>query len=148
MVHQQEKEIKFDPLAHQAFGSEKAEVEYVENLNLGADAAAVTLEGHGLLKSRFDEMSLGKTLWTFRRVVIITLAVYTGYMCEGFEVSDFEDTLSKAILICSKQLGAGGSIVANAGFIREFGEGGSGVRALNPTWCELKSRPSTNTYAN
>lgn len=35
----------------------------------------------------------------------------------------------------SKQLGAGGSVVANAGFIKQFGtESGQGVRALDPTW--------------
>ena len=35
------------------------------------------------------------------------------------------------------QLGAGGSIVANAGLIKEFGTGGEGVRALDPTWRKL-----------
>jgi hypothetical protein len=39
------------------------------------------------MKSRFDELSLPKTLWTFKRVLLIVLSVYTGYMCEGFEVS-------------------------------------------------------------
>ena len=35
------------------------------------------------------------------------------------------------------QLGAGGSVVANAGFIKQFGtEAGAGVRALDPTWCK------------
>jgi len=35
------------------------------------------------------------------------------------------------------QLGAGGTIVANAGFIKQFGtESGVGVRALSPTWCK------------
>ena len=35
------------------------------------------------------------------------------------------------------QLGAGGSVIANAGFIKQFGtRGGEGVRALNPTWGE------------
>jgi hypothetical protein len=35
----------------------------------------------------------------------------------------------------TSQLGAGGTIVANAGFIKQFGtEGGTGVRALSPTW--------------
>lgn len=38
------------------------------------------------------------------------------------------------------QLGAGGAIVANAGFIKQFGtRGGEGVRALDPTWCEYSS---------
>lgn len=34
------------------------------------------------------------------------------------------------------QLGAGGTVIANAGFIKQFGDGsqGAGVRALNPTW--------------
>lgn len=33
------------------------------------------------------------------------------------------------------QLGAGGSVIANAGFIKQFGKkGDSGVRALDPTW--------------
>jgi hypothetical protein len=43
---------------------------------------------YGLVKSRFDEMSIPRTLWVFRRVVLVSLAVYTGYVCEGFEVSE------------------------------------------------------------
>ncbi|KAL7919433.1 general substrate transporter [Trichoderma austrokoningii] len=58
---------------------------------------------YGLVKSRFDELSIPRTLWVFRRVVLVSLAVYTGYVCEAFE------------------LGAGGSVVANAGFIKQFG---------------------------
>jgi SP family general alpha glucoside:H+ symporter-like MFS transporter len=76
-------------------------------------------DSYGLVKSRFDELSIPRTLWVFKRVILVSLAVYTGYVCEGFE------------------LGAGGSIVANAGFIKQFGtEGGAGVRALDPTWCK------------
>lgn len=37
-------------------------------------------------KSKFDDLSVGQTLWTFRRVVLVSLAVYTGFVCEGFEV--------------------------------------------------------------
>ncbi|KAK8147894.1 hypothetical protein G3M48_000772 [Beauveria asiatica] len=75
-------------------------------------------DAHGLVKSRFDQLSLLQTVWVFKRVILVTLAVYTGYVCEGFE------------------LGAGGSIVANAGFIKQFGTNGgeNGVRALDPTW--------------
>lgn len=40
-----------------------------------------------LKKSRFDNLSIPRSLWVFRRSVLVTLAVYTGYMCEGFEVS-------------------------------------------------------------
>lgn len=33
------------------------------------------------------------------------------------------------------KLGAGGSVIANRGFIKQFGTGeGAGVRALDPTW--------------
>ena len=42
---------------------------------------------YGLVKSRYDELSIPQTLWVFRRAVLVTLAVYTGYVCEGFEVS-------------------------------------------------------------
>ena len=41
------------------------------------------------------------------------------------------------------QLGAGGSVIANRGFIREFGNGDAGgdgsVRELDPTWGKLES---------
>lgn len=67
--------------------TEKHDVTHVENLGLGDEALGVTVDGNGLLKSRFDELSIPRTLWVFRRVVLVTLAVYTGYMCEGFEVS-------------------------------------------------------------
>ncbi|KEF55030.1 uncharacterized protein A1O9_08683 [Exophiala aquamarina CBS 119918] len=97
---------------------EKAEALHLSGI--GADAVGVTevdgYESYGLVKSRFDELSIPRTLWVFRRVVIIVLAVYTGYVCEGFE------------------LGAGGSVIANAGFIKQFGDGNSGVTALSPTW--------------
>lgn len=50
----------------------------------------ITKEGneHALFKSKFDNMSLSRTTWVFRRVVLIALAVYTGFVCEGFEVSE------------------------------------------------------------
>lgn len=70
---------------------EKHEVEHVEKAGINDDVAVVTAEGAGLMKSRFDEMSIPKTLWVFRRIVLVTLAVYTGYMCEGFEVSKDSD---------------------------------------------------------
>ena len=44
-------------------------------------------DSYGLLKSRYDELSIPRTLWVFKRVVLVSLAVYTGYVCEGFEVS-------------------------------------------------------------
>ncbi|KAN0102857.1 MFS general substrate transporter [Hyaloscypha variabilis] len=81
------------------------------------DVKIDSYDSYGLVKSRYDELSIPRTLWVFKRVVLVSLAVYTGYVCEGFE------------------LGAGGSVVANAGFIKQFGtDHGAGVRALDPTW--------------
>ena len=86
-------------------------------------AAAAAMEGYALSKSRFDQLSIPRTLWVFRRAVLVCLAVYTGYVCEGFE------------------LGAGGSVVANAGFIKQFGTTDEiGVRGLSTTWCEYINR--------
>lgn len=73
--------------------SEKPEV--VLDDNVTADDVTKD-EGYGLVKSRFDELSIPRTLWVFRRVVLVSLAVYTGYVCEGFEVSktsNFQDSL-------------------------------------------------------
>ncbi|OAA61997.1 General substrate transporter [Niveomyces insectorum RCEF 264] len=72
---------------------------------------------YGLVKSRYDELSIPRTLWVFKRVVLVSIAVYTGYVCEGFELS------------------SSGSVIANAGFIKQFGDGkANGVRSLNSTW--------------
>jgi SP family general alpha glucoside:H+ symporter-like MFS transporter len=78
-------EIRSQPLQYDA--TDKAAIDHVEKLGLDGEAAAVTYTGQGLLKSRFDEMSIPRTIWVFRRSVLVVLAVYTGYMCEGFEVS-------------------------------------------------------------
>lgn len=43
---------------------------------------------NGLLKSSYDELSVPRTVWVFKRVVLVSIAVYTGYVCEGFEVSE------------------------------------------------------------
>ncbi|KAK5053225.1 hypothetical protein LTR84_002199 [Exophiala bonariae] len=97
---------------------EKAEALHLDGI--GADLVGVAevdgYESYGLVKSRFDELSIPRTVWVFKRVLLVTLAVYTGYVCEGFE------------------LGAGGAIIANAGFIKQFGDGSTGVRALDATW--------------
>ncbi|KAL1891069.1 hypothetical protein Sste5346_007894 [Sporothrix stenoceras] len=72
-----------------------------------------------LLKSKYSELSVAHTLWVFKRVALLSIAVYTGYVCEGFELS------------------SSGSVIANAGFIKQFGDEGrsaDGVRALNPSW--------------
>lgn len=71
--------------------SEKPEI--VLDDNVTADDVTKD-EAYGLVKSRFDELSIPRTLWVFKRVVLVSLAVYTGYVCEGFEVSqtlDFHD---------------------------------------------------------
>ncbi|RSH89781.1 hypothetical protein EHS25_001767 [Saitozyma podzolica] len=76
--------------------SEKPRVEHFES------KARDDVVYEGLHKSRWDELSIPRTLWVFKRAVL---------------------------------LGAGGSIITNAGFIKQFGDQTSGgVRALNPTW--------------
>lgn len=105
-----------EPITNQ---SEKTTEAHLEGIQTEIDdvTKADAYDSYGLVKSRYDELSIIRTLWVFKRVVIVCLAVYTGYVCEGFE------------------LGAGGSVVANAGFIKQFGrDGGTGVRALSPTW--------------
>ncbi len=52
----------------------------VENISMGG------YDSYGLVKSTFDDLSIPRTLWVFRRVTLVALAIYTGYVCEGFEV--------------------------------------------------------------
>jgi hypothetical protein len=63
---------------------EKANIAHVEGDNVKVDG----YDSYGLVKSTFDELSIPRTLWVFRRVTLVSLAVYTGYICEGFEVID------------------------------------------------------------
>lgn len=69
--------------------SEKPEDVRIEETQAdGIDMAKIDgYDSYGLLKSRYDELSIPRTLWVFKRVVLVSLAVYTGYVCEGFEVS-------------------------------------------------------------
>ena len=55
--------------------------------DLGHEVTFDVSVGHDLFKSKYDELSVGRTLWVFKRVALISIAVYTGYVCEGFEVS-------------------------------------------------------------
>lgn len=97
---------------------EKEVISYVESRNPDLeDKVDVTHIAGGLRKSPFDHLSIPRTLWVFRRVFFYIVLVCTGYVCEGFE------------------LGAGSTVIANNGFIKQFGSrGGEGVRALDPTW--------------
>jgi SP family general alpha glucoside:H+ symporter-like MFS transporter len=64
--------------------SEKPEeVRMEEEVDLKANG----YDTYGLVKSRYDELSISRTLWVFKRVTLVSLAVYTGYICEGFEVN-------------------------------------------------------------
>lgn len=64
--------------------SEKQELEHLEETREDVDYQP----GYGHVKSRWDELSIRRTVWVFRRVILIAIAVYTGYICEGFEVSE------------------------------------------------------------
>ena len=94
-----------------------------------------------LRKSRLDELSIPRTLWVFRRAVFYTFCVYTGFLCEGFEVRMAQSRWQVLRLIL--QLNAGSSVVANAGFVKQFGaQDSADVRTLDPTWREyIKSWP-------
>ena len=52
-----------------------------------------------LRKSRLDDLSIPRTLWVFRRAVFFTFCVYTGFLCEGFEVCRTDDCLDYRLLI-------------------------------------------------
>ena len=70
--------------------SEKPQMEHLEGNRADVDDM-IKVDGYdsyGLVKSRYDELSIFRTLWVFKRVILVSLAVYTGYICEGFEVSE------------------------------------------------------------
>ena len=70
---------------------EKEGVTHLKGLPANVDDVKAKVDGYdsyGLVKSTWDELSIPRTLWTFKRTVLISLAVYTGYVCEGFEVSN------------------------------------------------------------
>ncbi|KAL1409207.1 hypothetical protein Q8F55_006040 [Vanrija albida] len=98
---------------------EKAEIQ-VSHLETSVtrdeDLKHAALDGQGVLKSRFDELPILKCLWTFRRAVFFCFLLFTGSMCDGFEVA------------------LSGMLLANKGFIKQFGTGGNGVTALNTSW--------------
>lgn len=121
--------------------TEKPDVEHVETSQFEGDKLPAAHDDDGLLKSRYSELSIPRTAWVFKRVILFVLLVYTGYVCEGFEVSSYLTlvNIGDAFADCT-QLNAGGTIIANAGFIKQFGEGGSGVTALDPTWGESLNR--------
>jgi len=68
--------------------SEKHDDVRLEDTQAMDDVKIDGFDTYGLVKSRYDELSIPRTLWVFKRVVLVSLAVYTGYVCEGFEVSD------------------------------------------------------------
>lgn len=70
--------------------SEKEDVSHLESMPTNTEEITMKIdafERSNLVKSTFDELSIPQTLWAFKRVILISLAVYTGYVCEGFEVS-------------------------------------------------------------
>lgn len=50
------------------------------------DEKVTDADSSGLMKSPVDHLSIWQTLWIFKRVVMFVILVYTGYVCEGFEV--------------------------------------------------------------
>lgn len=77
------------PELHITEAGEKPELEHVESVkpDVPANGGTFGYDEAGLVKSRFDDLSVPRTAWVFKRAVFYALCVYTGYMCEGFEVS-------------------------------------------------------------
>lgn len=44
----------------------------------GIDHKELAEVDYGLRKSRFDDLSIPRTLWVFRKTVLVVLSVYTG----------------------------------------------------------------------
>lgn len=94
-----------------------------------AEVHVAALDGDGLVKSRFDQLTIMQALWVFRRSLFVCFCVFTGRMLEYFEIV------------------MSGAILANPGFIKQFGNeerqgNKAGVAALDPNWGES---PSTTT---
>ena len=106
--------------------NKRVDAEFIENRNPikrveSQDEAngIAALEGHGLVKSRFDTLPLWQTVWAFRRAILYALAYSTTGIFEGFELS------------------MSGSIIVNKGFVQQFGEPQpDGTKKVNTTWSE------------
>jgi hypothetical protein len=74
--------------ADDSLKSEHVHLEDLTTTNyLGDDRVeSVGDTGHGLLKSRFDRLSLLKTVWVFRRVALYCFLVYTLNMVDAWQV--------------------------------------------------------------
>ncbi|BEI81737.1 hypothetical protein CcaverHIS002_0208970 [Cutaneotrichosporon cavernicola] len=86
-----------------------------------AEVTVAALDGEGLVKSRFDQLTIREALWVFRRSLVVCFFVFTGRMLEFFEIV------------------MSGAILANPGFIKQFGDPNragkiKGVGALDPNW--------------
>lgn len=88
-----------------------------------------------LVKSRFDHLTVWQALWTFRRSTFYTFIVYTAYIVDGYEVSRRASCL---LWLTPPQVTMSGSIIANRGFIQQFGAFDTKVAkyVISPTWGE------------
>ena len=83
------------------------------------------LKGNGLVKSRFDDRGVWETLWIFRKAVFYCFIVFTSGIMESFELS------------------MAGSIIANRGFINQFGKTqADGTYALDTSYGKSRQRPT------
>lgn len=83
------------------------------------DSSANSTSGsEPLLKSRFDNLSVGQALWVFRRALFFCFCIFTGRMLEYFTMI------------------VTGSILVNPGFVKQFGSpiGLFGSMQLDPNW--------------
>ena len=75
----------------------------LETRDAGGYAASYTLDGQPVLKSRFDELTIRETAWEFRWAVFYSLIAAVSALCDGYQIN------------------LNGGIIANKGFIKQFG---------------------------
>lgn len=71
----------------------KPEIQVIEDTatlsptNILDGTRVAALKGDGLVKSRFDELSVWHNVWLFRKAALYCFFVYTGSLLEFYEVS-------------------------------------------------------------
>jgi hypothetical protein len=79
---------------HHTMSAQVEEKPELSQLEVAMDLGRVDNEGYfspahmgdGLVKSRFDDLSLGKACWTFRKALFYCFVAYTSSVMEGFVV--------------------------------------------------------------
>ncbi|EJT52612.1 hypothetical protein A1Q2_05686 [Trichosporon asahii var. asahii CBS 8904] len=90
----------------------------LDNMEIDKKEWQSSIDAGSLYKSRFDNLTIGQALWTFRKALFYCFCIFTGRMLEYF-----------AMVVT-------GAILVNPGFIKQFGDpiGMLGSTILDPNW--------------